>query len=277
MPGGQYTNLFQQAKGLGLEVRWVEVCKAYTDVNILFGDIVKVTPSSKVVGDMALFLVANNLEPEDALDPERELAFPESVVELFEGRLGQPPGGFPKPLQERVLKGRAPLTDRPGANLPPADIAAAREKAASLLGRSATVRDALSLLLYPRVFPDLATHERLYSDTSILPTSMFFHGPEPGAEHRVELEPGKTLMVKLLAVGEPHPDGKRTVFFELNGQPRKVEVVDRSLASSVARPPRPIPKIRFKSALLCPDSSSASPSSPATRFARGKNCCRLKL
>ncbi len=125
MPGGQYTNLFQQAKALGLASRWPEVCKAYADVNMLFGDIVKVTPTSKVVGDMALFLVANNLTPADMLDPERELAFPESVVELFEGRLGQPPGGFPPALQERVLKGRPPLTERPGTNLPPADLAAA--------------------------------------------------------------------------------------------------------------------------------------------------------
>ena len=233
MPGGQYTNLLQQAKALGLESRWPEVCKAYADVNILFGDIVKVTPSSKVVGDMALFLVANNLVPSDTLDPERELAFPESVVELFEGRLGQPPGGFPAALQERVLKGRPASTDRPGANLPPADIAAAREKAAALLGRPATVRDALSLLIYPRVFPDLASHQRSYSDTSILPTPIFFFGPDAAKEYPVEIEPGKTLIVKLLAVGEPHADGKRTVFFELNGQPREVEIVDRSLASAV--------------------------------------------
>ena len=137
MPGGQYSNLFQQAKALGLASRWVEVCKAYAEVNILFGDIVKVTPTSKVVGDMALFLVANNLTPADTLDPERELAFPESVVELFEGRLGQPPGGFPKALQERVLKGRPAITERPGKNQPPADLDAAREKAAALLGRPA--------------------------------------------------------------------------------------------------------------------------------------------
>ncbi len=122
MPGGQYTNLFQQAKALGLASRWPEVCKAYADVNVLFGDIVKVTPTSKVVGDMALFLVANNLTPEDTVDPERELAFPESVVELFEGRLGQPPGGFPPVLQERVLKGRPATTDRPGKDQPPADL-----------------------------------------------------------------------------------------------------------------------------------------------------------
>jgi pyruvate carboxylase len=237
MPGGQYSNLYQQAKALGLQARWHEVCTAYSEVNRLFGDIIKVTPSSKVVGDMALFVVANNLTPEDVLDPERELAFPESVVEFFEGRLGQPPGGFPKKLQERVLKGRKPLTERPGANLAPADLPAARDKATSLLGRPASDRDALSYVLYPRVFPDLAAHERTYSDTSILPTSIFFFGPDPGVENLVEIEPGKTLILKLLAIGEPHTDGKRTVFFELNGQPREIEITDRSLASAVRETP----------------------------------------
>ena len=237
MPGGQYSNLYQQARALGLAARWHEVCHAYTEVNRLFGDIIKVTPSSKVVGDMALFVVANNLTEQDMLDPQRELAFPESVVEFFEGRLGQPPGGFPVALQERVLKGRKPLTERPGANLPPADLAAAREKAADLLGRPADVRDGLSQVLYPRVFPDLAAHERAYSDTSILPTSIFFFGPDPGAEVPIEIEPGKTLIVKLLAVGEPHADGTRTVFFELNGQPREIQVADRSLASAIREAP----------------------------------------
>jgi pyruvate carboxylase len=241
MPGGQYTNLFQQAKALGLDGRWLEVCKAYSQVNQLFGDIIKVTPSSKVVGDMALFVVANNLTNDDVLDPARELAFPESVVEFFEGRLGQPPGGFPPALQARVLKGRAPLTKRPGANLPPADLGGAREKATALLGRQASSREALSYLLYPRVFPDLAAHEQVYFDTSMLPTSIFFFGPDPGTEHLVEIEPGKTLIVKLLAIGEPHVDGKRTVFFELNGQPREVEVLDRSLASSVREMPKADP------------------------------------
>jgi pyruvate carboxylase len=217
------------------------VCKAYAEVNVLFGDIVKVTPTSKVVGDMALFLVANNLTPADTVDPERELAFPESVVEFFEGRLGQPPGGFPQELQKRVLKGRKPLTDRPGADQPPADIPAAREKASAFLGRPATDRDALSYLLYPRVFPELATHQRSFSDTSVLPTPMFFFGPEPEAENLVEIEPGKTLIVKLLAVGEPHADGKRTVFFEINGQPREVVITDRSLASSVREAPKAEP------------------------------------
>ncbi len=241
MPGGQYTNLFQQAKALGLAPRWREVCNAYSQVNLLFGDIVKVTPSSKVVGDMALFLVANDLTPEDTLDPERELAFPESVIEFFEGRLGQPPGGFPPELQSRVLKGRTALVDRPGASLPPADLDAAREKASALLGTAAGMRDALSYVLYPRVFPDLASHQRAYSDTSILPTPVFFFGLEPGEEVKLDIEEGKTLIVKLLAVGEPHTDGKRTVFFELNGQPREVEVLDRSLASSIRETPRADP------------------------------------
>ena len=241
MPGGQYTNLFQQAKGLGLDARWTEVCKAYADVNMLFGDIVKVTPSSKVVGDMALFLVANNLSPEDTLDPERELAFPESVVEFFEGRLGQPPGGFPKVLQERILKGRPAMTDRPGAGLPPEDLEAAREKATKLLGVPASSRDAMSLLMYPRVFPDLATHLQIYGDTSVLPTPLFFFGPEEGAENLVEIEPGKTLIVKLVAISEPSDEGKRTVFFELNGQPREIVVRDRSLASAVREAPKADP------------------------------------
>ncbi|MGC8638311.1 MAG: pyruvate carboxylase, partial [Isosphaeraceae bacterium] len=241
MPGGQYTNLFQQAKALGLAARWRDVCRAYSEVNLLFGDIVKVTPSSKVVGDMALFLVANNLTTEDAVDPARELAFPGSVVEFFQGRLGQPPGGFPSELQSRVLKGRPALSERPGANLAPADLDAAREKATAFLGYPATLRDALSYVLYPRVFPDLAAHRRTYSDTSVSPTSLFFYGPEPGEEIKVEIEEGKTLIVKLLAVGEPHTDGKRTVFFELNGQPREVEVVDRSLASSVRETPKADP------------------------------------
>lgn len=241
MPGGQYTNLYQQAKALGLAPRWPEVCKAYADVNLLFGDIVKVTPTSKVVGDMALFLVANNLRPEDTLDPERELAFPESVVELFEGRLGQPPGGFPKALQARVLKGRLAITERPGKNLPPADLDEATAKASALLGRPATLRDGLSLILYPRVFPDLAAHEKNYSDTSIIPTAMFFHGPDPSVENFVDIEPGKTMIVKLLAIGDAHPNGDRTVFFELNGLPREIEVADRTLASAVRETPKADP------------------------------------
>src|SRR5437588_3396501 len=140
MPGGQYTNLHQQAQALGLESRWPEVCRMYAEVNRLFGDIIKVTPTSKVVGDMALFMVGNSLTPADVLEGERDLAFPESVVEFFEGRLGQPPGGFPKKLQKRILRGRKPIQGRPGATLPPADFGAARQELERLLQCSPSER-----------------------------------------------------------------------------------------------------------------------------------------
>jgi len=245
MPGGQYTNLYQQADALGLSPRWLEVCRAYSQVNQMFGDIVKVTPSSKVVGDMALFLVANNLTPDDVMDPERELAFPDSVVEFMEGRLGQPPGGFPPALQKRILRDRKPLTDRAAANLPPVDLEAVRAKVAEIRGADDPASipdfDVLSYLMYPRVFPDLVAHEKTFSDTSVLPTPLFFYGAESGEENAFEIEPGKTLIIKLLAVGEPHADGNRTVFFELNGQPREIEVPDRSLASAVVETPKADP------------------------------------
>jgi pyruvate carboxylase len=238
MPGGQYTNLQAQAEAVGLGARWPEVCRTYAEVNRLFGDIIKVTPTSKVVGDMALFLVANNLTTADVLEGRRELAFPESVVEFFEGRLGQQPGGFPEAVQKRVLRGRKPLEGRPGATLPPADFAAARAQLEKQLHRPVSDRELLAYLLYPRVFPDYTAHRRRYSDTSVLPTPVFFYGMEPGEEISVEIEQGKTLIVKFQTVGDAHPDGKRLVFFELNGQPREVLVVDRSLSGEAQKHPK---------------------------------------
>jgi pyruvate carboxylase len=241
MPGGQYTNLYHQAQALGVEARWREVCRMYSEVNRMFGDIIKVTPTSKVVGDMALFMVGNNLTPDDVLHGPRELSFPESVVEFFEGRLGEPPGGFPKELQKRVLRGRQPLHGRPGASLPPIDFAAARATLEQQIGRAVTERELLSYLLYPRVFPELAAHQAKYSDTSVLPTPVFFSGMEAGEETSIDIERGKTLILKFLAVGEAHADGSRTVFFELNGQPREVVVIDRSLGGKVAAHPKAEP------------------------------------
>jgi pyruvate carboxylase len=202
----------------------------YAEVNKLFGDVIKVTPTSKVVGDMALFMVANNLTADDVLNGQRELAFPESVVEFFEGRLGQPPGGFPKKLQQRVLRGRKPLRGRPGASLPPADFEKTREELQKRFKRTVSDRELVSYLLYPRVVPEFVEHERKYSDTSVLPTPVFFHGLAPGEEVNVEIEPGKTLIIKFLTVGDPREDGQRQVFFELNGQPREVLVTDKALA-----------------------------------------------
>jgi pyruvate carboxylase len=229
MPGGQYTNLFQQARALGLADRWGEVRLRYAEVNGLLGDIVKVTPTSKSVGDMALFLVANNLTVEDALDENRELAFPESVIDLVSGRMGQPPGGFPKRVISRVLHGKEAVRGRPGASLPAVDFKQKSAEMVRFLQREPTKQEVLSYVLYPKVFEEFAKHQRDYSDTSGLSTPVFLCGPDPGEELSIDIEAGKTLIVKYLTTGDARPDGSRSVFFELNGQPRDVTVIDRSI------------------------------------------------
>jgi pyruvate carboxylase len=238
MPGGQFTNLLEQAKALGLGDRWEEVCKAYADCNQLLGDIVKVTPTSKSVGDLALLLVTNGLQASDLLSDSRELSFPESVVDLLAGRMGQPPGGFPAAVVKRVVRQGDVVTGRPGESMPPADFQAAAKKVAEVVGRTASPREVLSWLLYPRVFADFAAHRAKHGDVSVLPTPAFLEGPKPGEELAIDIEPGKTLVIRLLTVGEPHADGTRTVFFELNGQPRSVSVADKSLEAKVQRRPK---------------------------------------
>jgi pyruvate carboxylase len=236
MPGGQYTNLREQARALGIdESRWPEVARAYAEVNELFGDIIKVTPTSKVVGDLALLMASAGISREQVLDPDTEVAFPESVVQLFRGELGQPYGGFPEALQRKVLKGAAPLTMRAGAALAPVDLAAERARLRQRLPHPVTDEELASSLMYPRVFEDYARERLLYGDAAILPTPAFFYGMEPGQEITIDLERGKTLIVRYLAMSEPHEDGTRTVFFELNGQPRSVRVEDRSRVAK--RPP----------------------------------------
>ncbi len=232
MPGGQYTNLRQQARAVGLERHWPEVAEAYAAVNRLFGDVIKVTPTSKVVGDMALFMVTNDLTPEAVLDPKREIAFPESVVQFFRGELGQPPGGFPEALQRKVLKGAAPLTVRPGSVLPAVDLDAARAEVENKVHRHVSEQELASYLMYPEVFVDYAKHRRHYGRVSALPTQVFFYGLEVGEEIAVNIERGKTLIIRYLATSDPDDDGQRTIFFELNGQPRTVKVADRALAGS---------------------------------------------
>lgn len=242
MPGGQYTNLFQQATALGLSSRWPEVCRIYADVNQLLGDIVKVTPTSKAVGDMALFLVANDLSCDDVMRGDRELAFPRSVLDLLGGRMGQVDGGFPRAVRDRILRGEKPLDGRPGETIPPADLVATRATVAKMVEGEPTGQDVVSYLMYPQVFEQLADHQRQFSDVSVLPTPVFFFGMTPGEEIAVDIEPGKTLIIRFLTVGEAHPDGTRTVFFELNGQPREVTVTDRSLQSTVAERLKADPK-----------------------------------
>ncbi len=235
MPGGQYTNLREQARALGIDdARWPEVARAYTDVNAMFGDIVKVTPTSKVVGDMAIMMVTSGLTRRDVEAPDTEIAFPESVVQLMHGDIGQPEGGFPPALQAKVLKGRAPLTQRPGATLPPVDLDAKRREAEQRIGRALTDAQLASWLMYPQVFEDYARDRAAYGDIGMLPTPVFFYGMEPGQEVSLDIERGKTLIVRYVALSEVHDDGTRTVFFELNGQPRSVRVRD---AGAVARRP----------------------------------------
>jgi pyruvate carboxylase len=237
MPGGQYTNLKEQARSVGLDdSRWPEVSQAYADVNEMFGNIVKVTPSSKVVGDLAIMMVSSGLTKEQVLDPDFEVAFPESVVQMMRGDLGRPEGGWPEGIQKKVLKGQKPLAERPGATMAPLDLAAERRKLDEKLGRTATDTQFASYLMYPKVFLDYARDRAAYGDCAILPTPVFFYGMEPGEEVTVDIERGKTLIVRFVAVSEVRDDGTRQVFFELNGQPRSIVVNDRSQVAK--RPPQ---------------------------------------
>lgn len=239
MPGGQFTNLKGQARSMGLEDRWHEVAQAYADVNRMFGDIVKVTPSSKVVGDMALMMVAQNLTPADVLDPAKDVSFPDSVVDMMRGNLGQPPGGWPQAIQAKVLKGEAPITDRPGAHLPPVDLEAERAKLSEILdGKAIDDEDLAGYLMYPKVFTDYMQRHGTYGPVRTLPTRSFFYGMEPGEEISVEIDPGKTLEVRLLTLGETDETGQIKVFFELNGQPRQVRVPNRKATGAQAARPK---------------------------------------
>ncbi len=238
MPGGQFTNLKAQARSLGLEERWHEVAQAYSDANQMFGDIVKVTPSSKVVGDMALMMVAQGLSRAQVEDPAVDVAFPDSVVDMLKGNLGQPHGGWPAGISKKVLKGETALTTRPGAGMAPVDLEETRAKlSADLNGFRVDDEDLNGYLMYPKVFLDYMGRHRLYGPVRTLPTRTFFYGMEPGEEITAEIDPGKTLEIRLQAVGETTDDGDAKVFFELNGQPRVIRVPNRAIkAKSAAKP-----------------------------------------
>ena len=238
MPGGQYSNLQQQARAVGLGDRWNEVKEMFSRVNNMFGNIVKVTPSSKVVGDMALFMVQNNLTEEDIYEKGHTIDFPESVIELAQGMLGQPYQGFPERLQKIILKDKEPITVRPGQLMEPVNFSALKEELTEKLDREVTDKDLISYVLYPQVFMDYHEFYEKYSNVSVLDTLTFFYGMRLNEEIAVEIEQGKTLIIKLVSISKPKVDGTRVVYFELNGQPREIVIRDKSVETDVVSIPK---------------------------------------
>ncbi len=232
MPGGQYTNLREQANAMGLGHRWREIARTYADVNQLFGDIVKVTPSSKVVGDMAMFLITRGIKAADVpkLKPG-SIDWPESVIDMLAGGLGQPDGGWPADVQKVVLGNKPSTTQRPGDLAEPVDLEATREKVAKKIGRQVDDDDLYSHLMYPQVFAEFVEFRKKYDYLSGLATPAFFYGMHAGEEVEVEIDPGKTLFVKLVSIGDADADGQRTLFYELNGMPRESVITDKSRVS----------------------------------------------
>lgn len=232
MPGGQYSNLKQQAKAVGLADKWDEIKKIYALVNQMFGDIIKVTPSSKVVGDMALFMVQNELTEEDVYNQGHSIDFPESVISFFMGDLGQPVGGFPEKLQKIVLKKSQPITVRPGILADPIDLEQTKVKLAKLINKEPSNEEVLSYVMYPEVFLDYQKNYEQFGDVTVLDTATFFHGMRTGESIEVQIEKGKTLIIKLNQIGEPNSEGNRTMYFDLNGQGREIVVKDKSITST---------------------------------------------
>ena len=233
MPGGQYSNLQQQAKAVGLSDKWDEVKQMYRKVNMMFGDIVKVTPSSKVVGDMALFMVQNQLTEEDLYEKGDTLSFPDSVVSFFEGQLGQPVGGFPEKLQKIILKGRQAITVRPGQLAPAVDFEKVRNELAEKVGFTPKDEQVLSYLMYPQVFLDYCKAYDQFGEVKLLDTPTFFYGMRLGEKINVEIEKGKVLIIRLDEIGEADEEGNRILFFNLNGQRREIVVNDKSIQSTI--------------------------------------------
>jgi pyruvate carboxylase len=238
IPGGQLTNMMFQASQLGLGSQWLETKKAYEAANDLLGDIVKVTPTSKVVGDLAQYMVSNKLTAEDVQTRAGELDFPGSVLDFLEGLIGQPYGGFPEPLRTNALRGRRQLNDRPGLHLEPVDFVKVKRELARKFGNPVTECDVASYVMYPKVFEEYKQFVAKYGDLSVLPTKYFLTKPEIGEEFHVELEKGKVLILKLLAVGPLSENtGQREVFYEMNGEVRQVAVDDKQASvENVTRP-----------------------------------------
>jgi pyruvate carboxylase len=230
IPGGQYSNLGPQARSLGLDDRMEDIKTKYAEVNQLFGDIVKVTPSSKVVGEMALYMVSNNLSVDDIFEKGSELSFPDSVISFFRGELGQPYQGFPRDIQKIVLKDEKPFTDRPNAKLEPIDFDTEMKAFRKEFGKDMNELHFLSYKLYPKVFKDFYDHFQTYGDVSVLPTPTFFYGMDINEEAIITIAEGKTILVKLIYITEPNEEGNRVVGFKMNGQSRAIDVRDEAIA-----------------------------------------------
>ena len=238
MPGGQYSNLSQQAKSLGLGERFNEVKDMYRRVNFLFGDIVKVTPSSKVVGDMALYMVQNDLDEQSIIEQGYKLDFPESVVSYFKGEIGQPVNGFNKQLQDIILKGQQPLTERPGEYLKPVDFDEIREQLQDKNYGEVTEQDIISYVLYPKVFDQFIQTRQQYGNLSLLDTPTFFFGMRNGETVEIEIENGKRLIIKLETISEADEKGNRTIYYVMNGQARRITIKDENIKTNANVKPK---------------------------------------
>lgn len=239
IPGGQYTNLQFQAFSLGLGEQFESIKKAYREANLLLGDIIKVTPSSKVVGDLAQFMVQNHLSSQDVLDRAEELSFPSSVVEFMQGYIGEPYGGFPEPLRSKILKDTVRISGRPGHSLPPLDLDALKKKLVEKFGPVVKDTDVMSAAMYPKVCDEFLNFRQTFGPVNLLDTRVFLVGPRVGDNFEVTIEKGKTLHIKTLAVADDvTPTGEREVFFELNGQLRSVFVKDKSMSEDIVVQPK---------------------------------------
>jgi pyruvate carboxylase len=277
MPGGQFTNLKEQANSMGLAQRWPEIARTYAEVNALFGDIVKVTPSSKVVGDMAMFLISRGLKPADVLQLEPgSMPFPASVIDMLMGNLGQPAGGWPKRLQKVILGDRKPLRGRPGAGLKALSLKQVKSELSAKLKREADEDDLYSHLMYPEVFAEYAKFNRDYSDVSVLPTSAFFYGLKPGEEISVDIEEGKTLFIKLIHVGTVDKEGRRIVTFELNGMTREAAITDRSVQAKAKTRPKADPADPLQVGAPIPGLLTALAVSLGAKVSRGDKLLTLE-
>ncbi len=238
MPGGQYSNLGQQAKSLGLGERFHEVKDMYRRVNFLFGDIVKVTPSSKVVGDMALYMVQNDLDEQSVIKEGHKLDFPESVVSYFKGDIGQPVNGFNKELQDVILKGQQPLKERPGEYLDPVNFDEIRQELEAKDYGEVTEQDVISYVLYPKVFDQFMQTKQQYGDLSLLDTPTFFFGMRNGETVEIEIDTGKRLIIKLETISEPDENGYRTIYYVMNGQARRISIKDENIKTNTNLKPK---------------------------------------